>query len=56
MFINHDVAGSSPAGGARKKDLSIDKSFFNEINPLRICEIPFGREILLRNVKYACGV
>ena len=27
--------------------------FFNEINPFRICEIPFGREILLCNVKYA---
>ena len=27
--------------------------FFNEINPFRICEMPFGREILLRNVKYA---
>jgi len=29
------------------------KVFFNEINPFRICEIPFGREILLRNMKYA---
>ena len=27
MTVNHDVAGSSPAGGARKNDL-FDKSFF----------------------------
>ena len=29
---------------------------FNEINPCRICEIRFAREVWLRHVKYACGV
>ena len=28
MTVNHDVAGSSPAGGARKKDFTKVKSFF----------------------------
>ena len=46
------VVGSSPTGGARKKHF-FGSAFFNEINPFRICEMPFGREILLRNVKYA---
>ena len=29
---------------------------FNEINPLRICEMLSEREIWLRHVKYAAGV
>ena len=29
--------------------------FFNEINPFGICEIAFGSEILLRNVKCAAA-
>ena len=29
--VNRVVVGSSPTGGATKKDLSFDKSFFNEI-------------------------
>ena len=30
MTVNHDVAGSSPAGGARKKHLHFASAFFNE--------------------------
>ena len=30
MTVNHDVAGSSPAGGAKKKTLAIASVFFNE--------------------------
>ena len=37
---------------SRQSYIKID-GFFNEINPFRICEMSFGREILLRNVKYA---
>ena len=39
--------------GVPEKSIDFVGAFFNEINPFRICEIPFGREILLRNVKYA---
>ena len=39
-----------------KSVLKIQYAFFNEINPFRICEMHYLREILLRNVKYACGV
>ncbi len=37
----------------QKKRLVSTSRFFNEINPFRICEMPFGREILLHNMKYA---
>ena len=39
-----------------EKSIDFVGAFFNEINPFRICEIPDRREILLRNMKYACGV
>ena len=41
-----------------EKSINLDTRlmlFFNEINPFRICEIPFICEILFHNVKYACG-
>ena len=44
---------SSNLGGASKKRLFERIVFFQRNKSLRICEIPFGREILLRNVKYA---
>ncbi len=28
MTVNHDVAGSSPAGGARKKDIILSNNVF----------------------------
>ena len=31
MTVNHDVAGSSPAGGAREKALAIASAFFNDV-------------------------
>ena len=40
----------------QKKRQVLTCRFFNEINPFRICEMHFEREILLRNMKYACGV
>ena len=48
-----EVAGSSPVTRSRKKNplLLAKGSFFNEINPCGICEMPFGREILICNVK-----
>ena len=49
------VIGSSPIVPTRKKHF-LGSAFFNEINPFRICEMHFVREILLRNMKYACGV
>ena len=36
-----------------KSVLNFQYAFFNEINPFRICEMHFVREILLRNMKYA---
>ena len=36
-----------------EKSIDFVGAFFNEINPFRICEMHFVREILLRNVKYA---
>jgi len=53
------LSGVRIPDGSPEKTVNLDTRlafFFNEINPFRICEIPFGREILLRNVKYACGV
>ena len=55
--VNHDVAGITPSWRSQKKDRFLLKSvFFQRNKSFRICEIPFGREILLRNMKYACGV
>ena len=54
--VNDASDGSSTLPASmRKKRQSWYKigAFFNEINPFRICEMPFWREILLRNVKYA---
>ena len=42
--------GFDPRHRHHKKSILRD-AFFNEINPFRICEIPFGREIRLRRVK-----
>ncbi len=36
---------SKPFGSSRKKHLQFASAFFNEINPFRICEMCFAREI-----------
>ena len=33
MTVNHDVAGSSPAGGARKNSCSKEQEFFQLYSP-----------------------
>ena len=55
LTFNQGVRSSNLRWITRKKHQSWYKigAFFNEINPVRICERPFGREILLRNMKYA---
>jgi len=47
---------NTPYCSHQKKRLVSTSRFFNEINLFRICEMHFVREILLRNMKYACGV
>ena len=52
LTFNQGVRSSNLRWLTRKKHF-FGSAFFNEINPFRICEIHFVREILLRNVKYA---
>ena len=42
---------SNPSSSAMKKALASASAFFSEINPRRICEMRFVREIWLRHVK-----
>ena len=54
MILSVVVGGyRAQHGEPEKKRTEIQYAFFNEINPFRICEMHFVREILLRNVKYA---
>ena len=54
MTVNHDVAGSSPAGGAKKKD--IFGCLFSVIFvPCGTSDIYFVSDIALRAVIFAYG-
>ena len=56
MTVNHDVAGSSPAGGARKKTVTKVTVFFQRCVPQAERDVSFGsevrfaREVCLRHV------
>ena len=45
MTVNHDVAGSSPAGGARKKPNAIALGFFQRCVPQAERDVPLGRDV-----------
>ena len=56
MTVNHDVAGSSPAGGARKKTVTKVTVFFQRCVPQAerdvhfVRDVSFGSEVCLRHV------
>ena len=45
MTVNHDVAGSSPAGGARKKPNAFALGFFQRCVPQAERDASFGSEV-----------
>ena len=51
MTVNHDVAGSSPAGGARKKTVTFVTVFFQRCVPQAERDVSFESE-----VRFACEV
>ena len=45
MTVNHDVAGSSPAGGARKKTVTKVTVFFQRCVPQAEGDVHFVRDV-----------
>ena len=64
MTVNHDVAGSSPAGGARKKTVTKVTVFFQRCVPQAERDVHFVRDVsfesevclrhVIRNTSHHC--